>query len=165
MTEEIIQEPISKKELLFSFIVILISLVISVLDKLVLIFIVSTVLYSIPLFFYRFFYIVKMFNQKSNKISIIPRLRYERSRAFRSLLLVFLFLLLPFALLYILPTSLWITETLSIISSWLFSSLLGWILISRIEKETGGKLVRYYIIDEKLGEVLVTEYGYKIENN
>lgn len=164
--EEITQYPISRNEKIYSLVFIVFSSIfVLFFVKGFLIYLVSTLLYSIPIFLYRFYYVLKMYLSNRDKISIIPKIREERSRAIRILVTFLIFLILPLILLYILPFFLWIVETLSLVSSWLLSSLIGWIIISRIENKYKGKLIRYYLLDEILDEIVVKEYGYKIMNS
>lgn len=162
--EEITEEVISKNEKIYSLVVILVVIffVLSFIRTEIILYAISTVLLLIPFFLYRFYYIVKMYLSGETRISIIPRIREEKSRAIKVLIIFLIFLFSPAALLYLLPFPAWIAETLALISSWLFSTLLGWILIREIENKHKGKLIRYYIIDEVLDEIVIKEYGYKI---
>lgn len=162
--EEIDEDVLSKNEKIYSIILIIfISLFIFFFIKNFFLYIISTVIYSIPFFLYRFYYVLKMYFSGQLRISIIPKIREERRRAFRTATVFFVFIFLPLLLLYLLPSFvLWVVETLSLVSSWLFSNVLGLILIKRIEREHKGKLIRYYIVDEILDEVIIKEYGYKI---
>ncbi|AWR93614.1 hypothetical protein [Acidianus brierleyi] len=159
--QEELENPLSKSEKIFAIFLVILSIIISYLEGNIPLYL-SICSLSVFVLLYRFYSIVKMLTQNKYEVNIIPKVRYEKTRFINLTIIVMLFLFVPFALLYLLPLRLWITATLGIISLWPISSLLASLIIYKIERKFNGRLFRYYIIEEKLGEVVIKEYGYKI---
>lgn len=159
--QEELENPLSKSEKIFAIFLVILSLVISYVEGNIPLYL-SICTLSVFILVYRFHSIIYMLIQNRCEINIIPKMRYEKTRLINLIVIVMLFFLAPAILLYLLPLHLWIVATLGIISLWPISSLLVSLVIYRIERKFNGKLFRYYIIEEKLGEVVIKEYGYKI---
>ncbi len=159
--QEELEEPISKSEKIFAIFLAILSAILSYIEGNIALYL-SICILSVFVLLYRFYSIIYMLTQNKSEITIIPRIRYEKSRIINLFMIVMLFFLVPAILLYLLPLRLWIVTTLGIISIWPISSLLASLIIYKIEVDFNGKLFRYYIIEKKLGETVIKEYGYKI---
>ncbi len=159
--QEELQSPLSKAEKIFAIFLVILSIIFSYMEGNVDLYLAICGL-SVLVLLYRFHDIIYMLIHNEHEINIIPKIRYEKTRFINLAIIVVLFLFAPWIILYFLPFNLWLITTLGIISLWPISSLLASLIIYLIERKFNGKLYRYYIIEERLGEVVIKEYGYKI---
>ncbi|AAY81072.1 hypothetical protein [Sulfolobus acidocaldarius] len=96
-------------------------------------------------------------------ITYEPKYRTSKREANRSLAVIILIILGPMILSVFLPPLPWISVTMAFVMAWPLSNVLEFILQQLVERETGGKLRKFYKWVNYGDEVLMKEYGWKIE--
>ncbi|MEW9492390.1 MAG: hypothetical protein TQ35_0009375 [Candidatus Aramenus sulfurataquae] len=96
-------------------------------------------------------------------LSYEPKFRKNKAEANRALTVVLLVIVGPMVLSAFLPPLPWISSTMAFVMAWPLSNVQEFALQRWIEREAGGRVVKYYKWVGYGEDVLLKEYGWKIK--